>query len=138
MLPLHFHEGVGGHCSLSAVSAFSVTHSSLQKTNSPNESSCAVAVPGVSYSAPMSSPKPFAGSVLKGVGSRMSPPSLAAPTITPSRCSFTGGRFMGALCKPCAEPQGLLHPLLCLHHSKGSEMMLCGFTPRAVLCQGPR
>lgn len=65
--------GKKGHCFVSVVSVFSVTHSSPQKTNSPNESGCAVAAPGVSHSAPASSPEPFAGSVPKGLGSRTRP-----------------------------------------------------------------
>lgn len=92
--------GKKGHCFLPLVSVFRMTHSSLQKTNSPNESGCAVAAPGVSYSAPASSPKPFAGSAPKGAGSRTYSPSLAAPTITPSRSSLLGN----GTSELCANP----------------------------------
>lgn len=116
MLPLHFHGGrwgKKGHCFVSLVSVFSVTHSSLQKTNSPNESGRAVAAPSVSHSAPASSPEPFAGSVLKGLGSRTRPLFLAVPTITPSWSSSLGtvhGGSVQTLSSLAAARLGFLHP----------------------------
>lgn len=62
----------------------------------------AVVAPGVSYSAPASSPKPFAGSAPKGAGSRTRAPSLAAPTIAPSRSSLLGNGTSELCANPAA------------------------------------
>jgi len=138
MLPLHFHGGVGkkGRCFLSVVSVFSVTHSSLQKTNSPNESGCAVAAPGVSYSAPArSSTEPFAGSAPKIAGHVPRP-------LCSQRVLLAGGQYVGALCEPrhdSLQPSRGHCTHCCVYTtSTGGKVTPYDFTPRAAAHQGLR
>lgn len=131
-------RGKKGHCFLPLVSVFRMTHRSLQKTNSPNESSCCTRCQLLGS---REQPQALCRVSTKRSGEQDTCPIPRSSHHRPQQILLAGEWYVRALRKPCRDwlqPSRGHCTHCCVYTTpRGGRRTLYGFTPRVVLCQGP-